>query len=95
LSLDARYEEFDKAAKDDLSVKGRTLLSFDFEAAVKLMAWDDACALVKVGCGRCPDPFLAYLLMTFAQDVEENADPQSLMVMGDIILSSEAPVESQ
>ena len=48
-------------AKEDLSRKASALLSFDFEAAVRLKSWNDASQIVKLS-EECKDPKLYGIL---------------------------------
>jgi hypothetical protein len=58
---------------DELRRKAAALLGFDFEAAVRLKAWDDASQLVKVGIsfqanplGQGVNPFWRRIVRTMA-----------------------------
>ncbi|KAI9697243.1 MAG: hypothetical protein M1836_004807 [Candelina mexicana] len=52
--LPDQINRLEGGAKDDLGRKYSTLLSFDFEAAVRLKAWDDLGQLIE-DCAECGD----------------------------------------
>ncbi|KAI9795239.1 MAG: hypothetical protein M1835_006135 [Candelina submexicana] len=52
--LPDQINRLEGGAKDDLGRKYSTLLSFDFEAAVRLKAWDDLGQLIE-DCAECED----------------------------------------
>ena len=55
----AQIDLLQGGAKDDLCRKASTLVTFDFEAAVRLKAWEDAGRIVRVS-----QPGLQYLSLS-------------------------------
>ncbi|MCJ1397829.1 hypothetical protein MMC11_001025 [Xylographa trunciseda] len=47
IQFEAQIDSLQGGAKDDLHRKASTLLTFDFEAAVRLKAWDDVSQIVR------------------------------------------------
>ncbi|KAI9880696.1 MAG: hypothetical protein M1830_001329 [Pleopsidium flavum] len=53
--LQDQLARLEGGARDDLLLKCSTLLSFDYEAAVRLKAWDDLVRIIE-DCAICADP---------------------------------------
>ncbi|MCJ1432892.1 hypothetical protein MMC27_002250 [Xylographa pallens] len=72
----AQVKSLQGGAKDDLCRKASTLLTFDFEAAVRLKAWEDAGQIVKDSYA-CEDPIL---YSTLADIVLASEAPTDTMI---------------
>ena len=74
----AQISSFEGGAKEDLRCKASALVSFDFEAAVQLKAWEDASQIVKDSQDR-EDPKLYGILADILLSSEAPTESSSII----------------
>ncbi len=81
-------------AREDLLRKYGTVLSFEYEAAVRLKAWDGLAQIIDVNIPS----LLLYRLKAYkvpTQDCSICANPDVYATIADLTLGSEAPTPSK
>lgn len=91
----SHLEKFEGGAKDDLKKKYATLLSFDFEAAARLKAWDDLGQIVDVRSSSFIEVVSFHADTTVGQECHVYGNTGTLEIITDILLCSQAPESSK